>query len=51
MRKLHEKFWDYLMENDRRWYTFVVVLFVTLGLVLGILDQVISSQVMQLRAR
>lgn len=51
MRKLHEKLWNYLLENDRRWYVFVIVVCALVGFVLGSLDQVISSQVMQLRAR
>ena len=51
MRKLHEKFWNYLLGNDRRWYVFVIVVCALVGFVLGSLDQVISSQVMQLRAR
>lgn len=52
MRKLHEKFWNYLLENDRRWYVFVIVVCAMVGFVLGVLQQCfIDPLMLQLRAR
>lgn len=51
MRTLRETLRDYPMEDDGRWYAFVIVPFVTLSLVLGILGQAINFQAMQLLAR